>query len=193
MTLLGRPPREMYRVYTEEEFFAAEDWPVEAEPDVAPVAAGEPKPWGRVAGLAALAAVVTAVVGVVAMNATRSRTGTERRFASRKTAPGRPPGAAAVARGATRPIGRDMRRHGRARPAVKHDAVRPPAAVIPSQPPPAATVAVSAPATIVAPRTATASTATVASGVATATAASSAPTATTASTGGARSEFGFER
>jgi hypothetical protein len=114
MTLLRTSPRPVYRVYSEEEFLAAEERsepvatePVEAElrfaspgdgepffaspgdgePFFAPPGDGEPRLWGRIAALAALAAAVVVVVGVVAMNEMRSRVATERRLADRRDAP----------------------------------------------------------------------------------------------------------
>ncbi|MGH2855083.1 MAG: hypothetical protein ACRDLF_12935 [Solirubrobacteraceae bacterium] len=175
MTLLGRAPREAYRVYSEEEFFAVEDWLVEAEPDVAAIGGREPRPWGRVAGIAALTAVVTAVAGVVAFNEVRSRAGTDRRLASRKAVPG-PPGDAKSAHSPPSGLaGRVLL--AAAPPVVAHTHV-------PLRSHPAATPAVSAPVTAATPTAATAGAAATASAT---------PTATTASTGGARPEFGFER
>jgi hypothetical protein len=98
VTLLRQAPRQPYRIYSEEEFLAAEDWQVDAEPgygsepgpayDVEPEFAllGQhrpraPRPWGSLAALAALTSAVVAVVGVVALNATRSQPPSDRRFA----------------------------------------------------------------------------------------------------------------
>jgi hypothetical protein len=247
MTLLRRAPREAYRVYTEEEFFAADELvageelcaveelvageallasheydppvalPHEYDPPVAlPVRSPRRAPAGaRLAGVAALGIAVAVVAGMVAMNELRSRP-TERRLAGGRIGSGtplkarpanRPAGgsrlpAAVTVPGVSRPIGRDMRRHGRARrstaaprPAAKDRAVRPSASAeaperadIASQPHPTAVGATTASGTTAA----AASVATAASATATATTAT-ATTATTASTGGARSEFGFER
>jgi hypothetical protein len=99
VTLLRRAPRQAYRIYSEEEFLAAEDWQAEVvtgvgvepasefEPEFALLGqAGprrEPKRWGGLAALAALTSVVAAVVGVVALNATRSKPQSNRRTAAR--------------------------------------------------------------------------------------------------------------
>jgi hypothetical protein len=76
-----------YRIYSEEEFLAAEDWQGEAEPEFALLGqAGpqrEPRRWGGLAALAALTSVVAAVVGVVALTATRSKPQGDRRIAAR--------------------------------------------------------------------------------------------------------------
>ena len=79
-------PRQPYRVYSEEEFLAAEDWPepVDAEPACASIGARGTRPWGRVVALAAFCAVAVAVTGAVAMNEVRSRAGSGRRLASRR-------------------------------------------------------------------------------------------------------------
>jgi hypothetical protein len=117
MTLLRSAPRQVYRVYPEEEFLAAEDWrePVEAARDFAPVGGCEPRPWGRVAAVAALTAVIAAVVGVVAINGARSRAGIDRMSASRRIAlGGRVAKPAAIALNASRPTGWDTPRHGHA-------------------------------------------------------------------------------
>jgi hypothetical protein len=92
MRLLFPAPRQPYRVYSEEEFLAAEDWceSVEAEPALAAGGECAPRPWGRAVVLVALSAVVAAVTGVVAMNEARSRAGSGRRFASRRIVPGLP-------------------------------------------------------------------------------------------------------
>jgi hypothetical protein len=190
MTLLRRPPRQVYRVYSEEEFLAAEDWSLEP-----PAEGPSSSPWGRVAGIAALTGAVAMVVGVVVMS--ESRSGVSRRSTlgmlasnrSSRSAPAAPPPS-------SQPIGRDMRRHGRAprspeRPrriaqwggarelaqtrvpavAATSTAALPPAPTPPVAPDPAPT---SPPATSPAPPPATT------------------PPAT-ASANSARAEFGFER
>lgn len=98
--LLRSTPRQAYRIYSEEEFLAADDWQVEAEPgygsepeparEVEPEFAllgqhrpRSPRPWGTLAALAALTSAMVAVVGVVALNATRSQPHGDRRFAAR--------------------------------------------------------------------------------------------------------------
>jgi hypothetical protein len=99
VTRLRQASRQAYRIYSEEKFLAAEDWQAEAvtgvgvepasefEPEFALLGqAGprrEPKRWGRLAVLAALTSVVAAVVGVVALNATRSKPQSSRRTAAR--------------------------------------------------------------------------------------------------------------
>jgi hypothetical protein len=85
-TLLRPTPRPGYRVYSEEEFLAAEECSGQDARDLAAGRStigggGEARSRGRVAAAAALAAAATAMAGVVAMNAARSRAGTERRFA----------------------------------------------------------------------------------------------------------------
>ena len=83
MTLPRSPARQAYRIYSEEEFFAAEDWQAEDELTLSGQKGPQRKPrqWGRFAALAALASVVAAVVGVVALNVTRSGSGSDRGFA----------------------------------------------------------------------------------------------------------------
>jgi hypothetical protein len=94
VTLLRSAPRPVYRVYSEEEFLAAEDWPSEPEPNRASIGQAigrrEPRRWGRVAAVAALSAFVAAVAGVVAVDKLRSRAGTDRRFAGGGIAPTAP-------------------------------------------------------------------------------------------------------
>ena len=89
MRTLLPAPRQPYRVYSEEEFLAAEDWPepVDGEPACASIGARGTRPWGRVVALAAFCAVAVAVTGVVAMNEARFRAGSGRRFASRRIVP----------------------------------------------------------------------------------------------------------
>jgi hypothetical protein len=133
MTRLRRPPRPVYRVYSEAEFLAAADWSGEAvteervldgaveKPEssawgrVAGVAAqgANPSVWGRVAGLAALTGALAAVAGVVVLSVSRSTVSrgstlglsASNRF-SRSAWSTPPP--------SSQPRGRDMRRHGRA-------------------------------------------------------------------------------
>ena len=86
MTLLRRRPREVYRVYTEEEYLngagsepapaLADEWPVAVEP--ARSRAGERR-LGRVAGMALLAGAVATVGGVVAANKPWAHRGAGRR------------------------------------------------------------------------------------------------------------------
>ncbi len=101
MTRLRSAPRRTYRIYSEEEFLAAEDVRVEAgigagsaselEPEFALLGpAGprhKPKRWGGLAALVALTSVVAAVVGVVALNATRSKPRIDRGIAARGGSP----------------------------------------------------------------------------------------------------------
>lgn len=120
--LLRPSPRPPYRIYSEEEFLAAEDCQVEVEPgfgeDFEPARELTPAPglallgrtgprceskrWGGLAALAALASVVAAVVGVVALNATRSQPRSDRRFAGRVVAGGGSPPGIVAARPSTR-------------------------------------------------------------------------------------------
>lgn len=92
MTLLRSAPRPAYRMYSEEEFLAAEDWQVETESEFALVGQASPrrresKRWGALAALAALPCVIAAVVGVVALNATRTKPQSSRRVAARGGSP----------------------------------------------------------------------------------------------------------
>ncbi len=197
MTLSRSAPRQAYRIYSEEEFLAAEDWQVEPEPEFALLGrVGQqrrPTQWGRLATLAALTSVVGAVVGVVALHATRSRPESDRRFADGGIAlpPTRAgsPQEIVADRSSVRPLDARSRKHTRrAYVSVRRLAERRPRPVgrspipahpyLPPQPPPpvqtpvpvlASAVKVSAKATV---RTATTA---------------------TAAAGGARSEFGFER
>jgi hypothetical protein len=204
-------PRQLYRVYSEEEFLAAEDWPEPVEAESACAAIGEfgARPWGRAVVLAALCTVVVAVAGVVMMNETRSRVGSGRRFVSRRVVPRLPREDHATSSLPTdrETSGGDVSRRpnvGRASAtarsvAERHANVSPPLAAhtsIRSQSPPAARAAISAPA---AAPTVTGTPATVKAGI-TAPATEPAATATvataasdTASAYGAGSEFGFER
>ncbi len=182
---LRKPPRQVYRIYSEEEFLRAEDWPAEAELDHAAIGDREPRSWGRVVGIAALIAAVASVAGIVTMSEVRSRVGSDRRSVGRRIALGasiadRPVAIASEAssRIDRRAAGRKIRSHGRAprapapigRVDERHAAVeRAPVvaqAYIPSRPHPVATVA-TVPATTV--------------------------TTAKAPANGARPEFGFER
>ncbi len=91
MMLLRSAPRQAYRIYSEEEFLAAEDWQVEGEPEFATLGQARPrresKRWGGLAALAALASVAAAVAGVVALNATRTKPQSNRRIAARGGSP----------------------------------------------------------------------------------------------------------
>jgi hypothetical protein len=121
--------RPVYRVYSEEEFLAAEEWDVEALPacgsalEPAPEFAllgqaspqFEPRAWGRVAAVAALTTAAAVLVEVVAMNETRSTASTDRRFASRRVVSRAPfedrlPRSSSTERGS---VGGDMRRRQR--------------------------------------------------------------------------------
>ena len=196
VTLLRSAPRQAYRIYSEEEFLAAEDWQVEAEPELALLGQADrqrgPRRWGRVAVLAALASVLATVVGVVALNATRSRSESARGFAGRITARGRSPRIVAD-RSSIRPLDTyprkrirlayvSVRRIAERRPAP---AGRPPVPAhpyTPPQPPPPASPP--APTPVSAPASAATESPKV-----------TARTATTASNahGVADAEFGFER
>jgi hypothetical protein len=131
MTPLRRPPRQVYRVYSEAEFLAAADWSGEAvtEEWTLDGAAEQPESstWGRVAGvavrganqgawrraagLAALTGAVAAVAGVVVLSASRS---TGRRGTLGLSADSRSPRSAASPAPAalpasSQPLGRDRR------------------------------------------------------------------------------------
>jgi hypothetical protein len=205
MSLPRSAPRQVYRVYTEEEFLAAEDWSMEAEPDFAPIPDGEPRPRGRVAAVAALTAVVAAVVGVVAISGARFSAGIDPRFASRRIAPTPPredrwTRSLPADRGSSGVGMRRRRRIRQASTAIRRAAERhalraaaPPPLVahtyVSSQSHPAATVATSAPASA-GPAIATAASPPTA---APATTASVTAATATAAAHGAGSEFGFER
>jgi len=75
MTLLGRAPREVYRVYSEEEFFAIADRDVrfDATDDAAE------RRLHRVAGATVLLAVTGAVGGLIAITSLSAATGARRR------------------------------------------------------------------------------------------------------------------
>jgi hypothetical protein len=204
MRPVSHAPRQPYRLYSEAEFLAAEDWPepVEAEPAFAAIGEYGPRPWGRAVALAALCAVAVAVTGVVAMHEARSRAGSGRRSASRRLLPrppreGRPTSSLPTERGAS---GGDRRRRspaGRApvtvRPvAERHGQLSPPPAAhtFTRSRPALARAAISAPATtgttVTAPVEITAPA--MAPPVETVAVASD-----TATVSGARAEFGFER
>jgi hypothetical protein len=188
VTLLRSTPRQAYRIYSEEEFLAAEDWQVEAEPEFALLGhAGprrEPKRWGGLAALAALTSVVAAVVGVAALNATRSKPQSNRRIATRG---GSPPEIVAD-RPSIRRLDTPPRKHIRRASAVvrrvpEHRPLpvgRPLSSERPYLPPePSSPAPTSTPASASTPVSVKAT----------------APTATMATTpaGGADAEFGFER
>lgn len=217
MRTLLPAPRQPYRVYSEEEFLAAEDWPepVDAEPACASIAARGMRPWGRAVALAAFCVVAVAVTGAVAMNEVRSRAGSGRRLASRRIVSRLPREGHALSSPPTAGRGASGGVAGRrlsagwasaaARSVAEHDThVVPRLAAhtsVRSQPGSAGRAAISAPA---ATSTATDTPATVPAAIAipaappvetasaeTATAATGA--ADTASVRGAGSEFGFER
>jgi hypothetical protein len=90
MTLLRRP-RPIYRVYAEEEFFAAEDWREEPEPvRLDPATPAGPR--GRLAGVAALGVAFAALVSILALDAMRSDIHSSRGTALARAVRGRPPG-----------------------------------------------------------------------------------------------------
>jgi hypothetical protein len=95
-------PRQVYRVYSEAEFLAARECPAQAECacecDRGSIGACTPRPWGRVAAVAALSAASIVVAGVVALNEAPSSVGSERRLAGGRIAP-RPPIADRLASG----------------------------------------------------------------------------------------------
>ncbi len=228
VTLLRSAPRQAYRIYSEEEFLAAEDWQAEAEPVpgcepefalLGGAGQREPRRWGRLVAVAALASVVAAVVGVVALSATRSRPGNDRRFADGgiTPAPSRarsPQGSAPVGIVAERSSVRSLYKRPRPRirrasPVVRPVAARRPRPVgrppitahpyLPPQPPPPAETA-SVPTTAATTATPTTATPTTAATTATpTTATASTPVAATTATAatpaarGADAEFGFER
>ncbi len=178
--------RQLYRVYSEEEFLAVEDWsePGEVEPLRAAIGECGPRPWGRTVVLAVLSLVAVAVTGVVAMNEARSRAGSGRRFASRRFVPRLPSQGLSTSpltinRGASGGGSRRRLSSGRALATGRPIAERPTHA---SPPPAAHTFTRSQPHPSAVPPTPPA---------ATATAATAAPNRTSAS--GAGSEFGFER
>jgi hypothetical protein len=188
VTLLRSAPRQAYRIYSEEEFLAAGDWQVEAAPR------REPKRWGRLAALAALASVVAAVVGVIVLNATRSKSESDRRFAGSIAARGGSRPEIVADRSSIWPLdARPRKRTRRASLPVPRATKRrsPPVGrppipahpYLPPQPPPHVETAS---ASTTADATATPTRATASTPVASATAATAPP-------GGADSQFGFER
>ncbi len=221
VTRLRSTPRQAYRIYSEEEFLAAEDWHGEAEPEFALRGqAGrrrEARRWGGFAAPMALASVVAAVVGVVALHVARSRSQSERGFAVGVATRGRSPAEIVAARSSAEPLDSPPRKRTRqgsvaVRRVAEHrplPANRPPRSAHPyrsSRPTPPAE-AVSVPTTPAgAAISTTAASTTAASGTAaptpvttatptTATASTPAATATVAAspTRGAGAEFGFER
>ncbi len=170
MTRLRSAPRRTCRIYSEEEFLAAEDCQVEAgvgpastftstfEPEFALLglvdSQREPRRWGRFAVLTALASVVAAVVGVVALNAARSRSESDRGFVARIAVRGGSPREIVDGRRSIRPHDADPRRRSRrASEAVRRVAEHRPRSVgrpaipahpyIPPQPSSAATTVIS--------------------------------------------------
>jgi hypothetical protein len=79
MTLLRRAPREVYRVYDEEEFFARADRDERMEPTGA---TGERR-LQRVAGVTVLLAAAGAVGGLIAITSLSAATGARRRVGAR--------------------------------------------------------------------------------------------------------------
>jgi hypothetical protein len=90
MTLLRHSPRPVYRIYSEEEFLAAEDWGGEPE-TVSAARSTSPGPWGRLVGVAALSVTFAALLGVFAFDVMRSPSHSRRRIALVSIAGGRPP------------------------------------------------------------------------------------------------------
>ncbi|HWX44644.1 MAG TPA: hypothetical protein VNY52_04900 [Solirubrobacteraceae bacterium] len=90
MNTLRRPSRQVYRVYSEEEFLAAEDWCDEPEP-VGVDFATSSGPWGRLAGVAALSVTFAALLSVVAIDVIRSSPHSGKRIALPTAAGNRPP------------------------------------------------------------------------------------------------------
>jgi hypothetical protein len=169
---LRQTPRQVYRIYPEEEFLRAEDFSAQGGCDGATIRDRESGACGRLAGVAALTVAVAVVVGVVAMNEVRSRASSDRRTAGRRIAFGEPVDRRAVP-GKIRSHGRTPRAGARTRRIVKRPATveRVPAlaqAYTASQPQPQPVAAVA----IVAAK---------------------AVTTARAPANGARSEFGFER
>jgi hypothetical protein len=75
MTLLRRAPREVYRVYSEEEFFAC----VDHDERFAPTAAAGERRMHRVAGVTVLLAATGAVGGLIAITSLSPGAGARRR------------------------------------------------------------------------------------------------------------------
>jgi hypothetical protein len=93
MTLLRRAPREVYRVYDEEEFFARAD---RDECFGSSDGSGEPR-LRRVAGVTVLLAAAGAVGGLIAITSLSAATGARRRVGARRLATtGSPASARAV-------------------------------------------------------------------------------------------------
>ncbi len=133
VTLLRPALRQAYRIYSEEEFLAAEDWQAEAEAGAGPESGAEfepayefepefallgeagprrePRQWGRLAALAALTSVVAAVVGVVALNVARSKSESDRRLAGRIAAGGGSLPEIVADRSSIRPLEARPRKH----------------------------------------------------------------------------------
>jgi hypothetical protein len=99
MTLLRRAPREVYRVYSEDEFFAA------AAPDEDQGTASHPNSAGhqlqRIAGVTILLAVVGVVGGIVAITSVSRVAGARRRGIGRLSAAS---GSSGRARGGVAPV-----------------------------------------------------------------------------------------
>jgi hypothetical protein len=93
MTLLRRAPREVYRVYDEEEFFARAD---RDECFGSTGASGEPR-LRRVAGVTVLLAAAGAVGGLIAITSLSAATGARRRVGARRLATTGPPASARAA------------------------------------------------------------------------------------------------
>jgi hypothetical protein len=89
MTLLRHSPRPVYRIYSEEEFFGSEDCCGEPEA-VSAERSTAPRPWGRLAGLAALSVTFATLLGVFALDAMRSNPHRARRIALVPAPDGRP-------------------------------------------------------------------------------------------------------
>lgn len=84
VTLLRGASRQVYRVYSEEDFLAGEDWLQGSERDSTDHARSGPI-GGRLAGVAALSVAITAVTGVVVMYGVQSRAGSDRRSPGRRS------------------------------------------------------------------------------------------------------------
>lgn len=195
VTLVRSKPPQAYRIYSEEEFLAAEDWQVEAEPEFALLGRAsprhQPRRWGGLAALVALTTAAVAIVGVVALNATRSKPQSDRRIAARR---GSPPEIVADRPSIRAPGVRPRKPTRRAPVAIRRvtehrppPVGRPPIAAhpyLPPEPPPPAPTPAQAPTPTSTPVPVSAP----ASTKATATA-----TAATAPARGADAEFGFER
>jgi hypothetical protein len=93
MTLLRRAPREVYRVYHEEEFFARSD----RDESVEPTGATGERRLQRVAGVTVLLAAAGAVGGLLAITSLSAATGARRRVGARLLATTGPPASARAA------------------------------------------------------------------------------------------------